>query len=53
MLNRKLHRCWCMLNAYLTFNSRKDPKRSREIVCWLLLLEWASLGGTQDEVIRG
>jgi hypothetical protein len=53
MSERKRKRIWCMLNAYLTFHAKKLPRVARENTCWYLLLVWASLGGTQDEVIRG
>lgn len=48
---RKNTRNYAMLQAYLMFHSRKQPIAAREIACWLLLLEWAELGGKKDEVI--
>jgi hypothetical protein len=47
---RKRHRRMAMLHAYLQFHARKFSKEDRERSCWLLLLIWARLGGTPDEV---
>lgn len=50
MSENKRKRLWCMLNAYMLFHARKMPMVGREGASWLLLLEWARLGGTADEV---
>ena len=47
----KRERCTLMLHAYLIFHAKKEPQGSREVLSWLLLLEWARLGGQPDEVI--
>lgn len=49
---RKRKRVMAMMWAYLVFAARKLPIQGREPQCWLYLLEWASLGGTPDEVIK-
>lgn len=41
----------CMLSAHLLHNAHGLPLCEREFGSWLLLLEWARLGGTPDEVI--
>lgn len=41
-----------MMWAYLVFHMRKRPAAQLERACWGLLLEWASLGGTPNEVIQ-
>jgi hypothetical protein len=53
MSKRTRHRRWCMLHAHMVFHAINFPPVARENTCWYLLLVWASLGGTQDEVIRG
>ena len=41
-----------MMDAFLYLHARRMPQETRERWCWAFLLLWASLGGTQDEVIR-
>jgi hypothetical protein len=48
---RKRKRVHAMMWAHLVFHARKLPVADRDAKCWLYLLEWASLGGTPDEVI--
>jgi hypothetical protein len=47
---RKQRRVHAMLWAYLNFHARKEPEKARNRLCWILLLEWARLGGKSDEV---
>jgi hypothetical protein len=48
----KRRRIHAMMWAYLHHGIRGANPVARDIIVWRLLLEWASLGGTPDEVIR-
>lgn len=48
----RMHRLNAMQHAYLIFHAKNVPERMRMILCWRHLLEWASLGGKPEEVIR-